>query len=103
MSFTPTQSISAPRACAARKTFRPMRPKPLMPALRAMASILSSVDHSGREVPEPRTLMNLSGLRLGRQPVDVPVDDVDHVVAPLAVDATQVLADDDGAVAAPRA
>jgi hypothetical protein len=31
--------MSAPRACAARKTLRPMRPKPLMPAFKAMSSV----------------------------------------------------------------
>src|SRR5215213_7861435 len=41
-SLTPTQSMSAPRAWAARNTLRPMRPKPLMPAFKAM---------SGRPLP----------------------------------------------------
>ena len=36
MSLTPTQSMSSPRACAARKTLRPMRPKPLIPAFKAI-------------------------------------------------------------------
>jgi hypothetical protein len=34
MSFTPTQSMSAPWAWAALKTFLPMRPKPLIPAFK---------------------------------------------------------------------
>jgi len=33
MSLTPTQSMSAPFACAALNTFLPIRPKPLIPAL----------------------------------------------------------------------
>jgi hypothetical protein len=33
MSLTPTQSMSAPRSLAARKTFLPIRPNPLIPAL----------------------------------------------------------------------
>src|SRR4051794_41166807 len=36
MSLTPTQSMSAPAACAARNTLRPMRPKPLIPAFSAI-------------------------------------------------------------------
>jgi hypothetical protein len=31
--------MSAPRAWAARKTLRPMRPKPLIPAFRAMRQL----------------------------------------------------------------
>src|SRR6478609_7221039 len=38
--LTATNSISAPAAWAARKTLRPMRPKPLMPTFTAMQSSL---------------------------------------------------------------
>src|SRR4051794_1902129 len=38
MSLTPTQSMSAPAACAARKRFLPIRPNPLIPADTAMKS-----------------------------------------------------------------
>src|SRR3954466_10933888 len=38
MSLTPTQSMSAPAAWAARKRFRPMRPNPLIPACTAIGS-----------------------------------------------------------------
>ena len=37
-SLTATNSRSAPAACAARKTLRPIRPKPLMPTFTAMKS-----------------------------------------------------------------
>ncbi len=39
-SFTATNSRSAPDACAARKTLRPMRPKPLIPTFTAMRDCL---------------------------------------------------------------
>src|SRR3954453_20809140 len=38
MSLTPTQSMSAPAACAARKRFLPIRPNPLIPACTAIGS-----------------------------------------------------------------
>src|SRR5215204_3744560 len=37
MSLTATISTSAPDSCAARKTLRPMRPKPLIPTRTGMA------------------------------------------------------------------
>src|SRR3954449_11291034 len=40
MSLTATHSMSAFAACPARKTLRPMRPKPLIPTRTGMLSVL---------------------------------------------------------------
>ena len=52
-SLTPTTSMSAPLASAARKKLRPMRPKPLMPtrmvtATHLLASSRPAVADAGR-------------------------------------------------------
>jgi len=39
VSLTPTHSMSAPASYAARKTFRPMRPKPLIPTRTAIPNL----------------------------------------------------------------
>src|SRR5215218_7716894 len=89
-SFTPTQSISAPRAWAARNTLRPMRPKPLMPAFKAMCrrppdrSVAESIDPSGP---------------VGRL-VDVAVDHLDQEVASRFVCPRQMLGYHDRAMPA---
>src|SRR5215210_430662 len=84
MSLTPTQSMSAPRAWAARNTLRPMRPKPLMPAFKAM---------SGRPFlrvlcGDPESIGPLGpvwGL------VHVPVNHFDQEIAPRLIFPHQVL------------
>src|SRR3954469_20587202 len=98
MSLTPTQSMSAPAACAARNTLRPMRPKPLIPAFSAI-QILSLVGERsdpaagqtrGESIGSLRLAPRLRGgaagwaamreegwpLRLARRLVHVPVDNV---------------------------
>src|SRR3954451_8647460 len=55
-SLTPTKSMSAPAAFAARKRLRPMRPKPLMPTRTAMGCGAPRVDdgaEEARNLPEP--------------------------------------------------
>src|SRR4051794_29949292 len=52
MSLTPTQSMSAPAACAARKRFLPIRPNPLIPAFTAIGSSFRVSPSSGTERTE---------------------------------------------------
>ena len=89
MSLTPTQSMSSPRAWAARNTLRPMRPKPLMPAFKAIR-VLPFVEVGG-------AAESISGPP--RRLVDVAVHDVDQLVAALLVYPGEVLRDHDGAMA----
>src|SRR5256714_12189 len=97
MSLTATQSTSAPRACAARSTFRPMRPKPLMPTFTANPRPF---------LGSPPSLRTLSAgfwapgerLRAPRGLVDVAVDDVDHVVPALCELLRQTVGDHHGTV-----
>src|SRR5262245_22950993 len=96
MSLTPTQSMSAPRACAARNTLRPMRPKPLMPAVKAMSGspflrVLCAGPESIRRLGAVRWLVHVS------------VDDLDHEVASCLVFPRKMLGYDHRAVAAPGA
>src|SRR5215212_1213850 len=110
MSLTPTQSMSAgvvlpeegsprsARACAARNTLRPMRPKPLMPALRAIRDSLSVASRWAAESTGAVTRLGAPG-RL----VDVAVHDVDEHVGASRVVAGQVVGHDHGAVTAARA
>src|SRR5215208_6613816 len=105
MSLTPTHSMSAPLAWAARKTFLPMRPKPLIPTLTAIYVLSSSGGASPRAVAGPPSgaRESISGLPASRAPrrlVDVPVDDVDQVVPAVLVELRQVLCDHHRAVAA---
>src|ERR1044072_5299240 len=94
MSLTPTHSMSAPRACAARKTLRPMRPNPLIPALKAIRTpFLRFVSCGTRNLPVH------AGSGPSRWLFDVPVDDVHEQVATRGVDAGQVLGDPDRAMA----
>src|SRR4051812_10934049 len=95
MSFTPTQSMSAPRAWAARKTLRPMRPKPLIPALKA---IRPSFRSSATGAPESIVAGSRSWPQGGL--LNVPMDHVDQVRLALAVDAGKVLGHHHRAVAA---
>src|SRR5215211_6923921 len=98
MSFTPTHSMSAPRACAARNTLRPMRPKPLMPALRAIRASLSvAVDGAAESTGATPGLGPPRGL------LDIAVDHVDEQVRAAREVTGQVLAHHDRAVAAARA
>src|SRR4051794_13297145 len=85
MSFTPTQSMSAPWAWAALKTFLPIRPKPLIPAFKSW---------SFRRVPGG----GQKYLRPARRLVDVAVHDVDHVAVAIGVHLCQMLGDHDRAV-----
>src|SRR4051794_9661707 len=95
MSLTPTHSMSSPRACAARNTLRPMRPKPLMPALRAIRDSLSVAIWVSRvRLPEPRAPLGAS-----RRLVAVAMDDVAQHVGAGGVVAREVLGHDHRAVA----
>src|SRR5438067_6991820 len=110
MSLTPTQSMSAPASCAALKTFLPIRPKPLIPAV-----VANPVLSWGTRCPLPARKSSLSAglwaacgsraepLRPPRRLVDVAVNDVDHVLAALGVLARQALADHNRAVPPTRA
>src|SRR4051812_546791 len=89
--------MSAPRSWAARKTLRPMRPKPLIPTRTDMTRTLSVSGVRARRLA-PR---GLSGAR-GRA-VHVAVLDLDEVAVVGAEVGGQMLGDDDGAVAAARA
>src|SRR5919107_2504920 len=89
-SFTPTQSMSAPWAWAARNTLRPMRPKPLMPAFKAIPVVPSFAFASGPESIWPSGAV----WRL----VHVPVDHLHHVPALRLVFPREVLGYHDGAV-----
>src|SRR4051794_29424071 len=85
MSFTPTQSMSAPWACAALKTFLPMRPKPLIPAFKSGPFVAVFPGLPGAA--------NLSkgGSSPARRLVHVAVHDVDHVPLAAREDLRQVL------------
>src|SRR5690348_11521617 len=91
MSLTATISTSASDSCAARKTLRPMRPKPLMPTRTGMVwgSSLGRASERRRLPRAPR-----------RHPVDIPVGDFDEVRVVVAEMCGQVLRDDHGAVSA---
>src|SRR5204863_8933440 len=88
--------VSAPRSWAARKTFRPMRPKPLMPALKAIRPSFRSLWRGGT-----LNLSRSSGPQ-GRL-VGVAVHHLDHVFPAPAVDSGQVLGDHHRAVTPARA
>src|SRR5829696_3127351 len=60
MSLTATISTSAPDSCAARKTLRPMRPKPLIPTRTGMAIRNPFLARDGRGGP-PR--LSIAALR----------------------------------------
>src|SRR5215207_7498170 len=95
MSLTAMISTSAPDSCAARKTLRPMRPKPSIPTRTGMAvKDLSLWLGRGRE-----------GYLLGsrRRAVHVAVLHLDEVAPVLAEVGGVVLRDHDRAVAAARA
>src|SRR5690242_16806180 len=91
MSLTATISTSASDSCAARKTLRPMRPKPLMPTRTGMVCG-SSLGRASERRRLPRAP--------GRHPVDIPVGDLDEVRILVAEMCGQVLRDDHGAVPA---
>src|SRR3954452_11915974 len=106
MSLTPTQSISAPCAWAARNTLRPMRPKPLMPAFNAMQCVLSlrsrwakaAARGGGESINGHPPRAGIRGrfrqpLRLARGLAHVAVTHVDEVPAALLVQPRQVLGD----------
>src|SRR3954464_3994731 len=78
MSLTATISTSAPDSCAARKTLRPIRPKPLMPTRTAMSPIPFPV--AKRRVRLP----NAGHSALDRQSIDVAVRDLDEVLRVIA-------------------
>src|SRR3954469_23138438 len=93
MSFTPTQSMSAPWAWAALKTFLPMRPKPLIPAFKC-----------GPFVAALRGRANLSKASgPTRRLIHVAVHHVDHVAVAIGVHLREVLGDHDRAVSPARA
>src|SRR5436190_18867332 len=103
MSLTPTQSMSAPFACAALNTFLPIRPKPLIPALtdirpsfRLSGSPSGSAIYQRGECPPGRCGKRWSGTPRGL--VHVAVHHVDEQVIALAVYVGEVLRDDHGAV-----
>src|SRR5829696_3927523 len=105
MSLTPTQSMSAPLAWAARKTFLPMRPKPLMPTLTAIYVLSSSGGASpgAVAVPPSGARESISGVPASGAAgwlVHVPVDHVNQVVPAVLVDPREVLCDHHRAVAA---
>src|SRR5690242_8597364 len=91
MSLTATISTSASDSWAARKTLRPMRPKPLMPTRTGMVCG-SSLDRASERRRLPRAP--------GRHPVDIPVGDLDEVRIVVAEMCGQVLRNDHGAVPA---
>src|SRR3712207_862074 len=96
--------MSAPCAWAARKTLRPMRPKPLIPTRTGIVSTLSGATFarsSGRGAPGGGGRGYRSLPR--RRPLDVAVLDVDDVALVAPVAAREVLGDGDGAVPAARA
>src|SRR3954453_5183601 len=96
-SLTPTHSMSALRSWAARKTLRPMRPKPLIP--------------TRTDMRQPLSLSGVRALRLpahGRsgpcgRAVHVAVLDLDEVPVVGAEVGREVLRDHHGTVAAARA
>src|SRR3954454_21008674 len=90
-SLTPTHSMSALRSCAARKTLRPMRPKPLMPTRTDMTW--------NPPISLPRAVRLAGGLRARRRPIDVPVLDLDEVAIVGTEMRREVLGDRDRAVA----
>src|SRR5215218_4238846 len=97
MSLTATISTSAPDSCAARKTLRPMRPKPLIPTRTGMAMN----PFPGRRTDgEGRERVSL-GARRG--PVDIAVLDVDDVALVAVHVRREVLRDAHGPVPAARA
>src|SRR5258708_7061382 len=68
MSLTPTQSMSAPAAWAARKRFLPIRPNPLIPADTAIGSSFrvvpfSNASLSGWKISGPSLKPCVSGVR----------------------------------------
>src|SRR5688500_18499098 len=88
MELTPTQSMSAPLACAGRKTLRPLCPRPWMPACKAIRLLPGPWSGAGESIASwaPRRF------------VDVAVDDVDQDVPARGVEARQLLGDHHGAV-----
>src|SRR5918992_3593243 len=108
MSWTATISMSASDSCAARKTLRPIRPNPLIPTRTGISSPfwISYAAYS----PSQARVSALDRKRAGRlpgpaqrQPVDVPVLDLDEVLVAVAERRGQVLGDGHRAVAAARA
>src|SRR5919199_1709429 len=90
MSLTATISMSASDSCAARKTLRPMRPKPLIPT------------RTGMPVPFVVSAWSAAPSLPGaaqRQPVDVAVLDLHHELVAVAEVRGQVLGDHHRAVA----
>src|SRR5215203_3653255 len=71
MSLTATISTSAPDSCAARKTLRPMRPKPLIPTRTGMAGepFPLAEDRPGRLEGEARLSPDTDVRHGGRSPV----------------------------------
>src|SRR5215213_2239326 len=90
-SLTPTHSMSALRSCAARKTLRPMRPKPLIPTRTDMPEPLDRLMYRASRLA--------GGLRPRRGAVDVAVLDLDEVAIVGAEVRGQVLRDHDRPVA----
>src|SRR5215471_2178189 len=84
MSLIPTHSMSAPRSYAARKTLRPIRPKPLIPTRTDIRLILPL-----RSLGQKRTPADFSAavLRLPQRPR--PASATDHL-NPKAVGVTQI-------------
>src|SRR5215204_124342 len=72
MSLTATISTSAPDSCAARKTLRPMRPKPLIPTRTGMAGepFPLAEDRPGRLEGEARLSPDTDVRHGGRSPVE---------------------------------
>src|SRR3954468_13864592 len=107
MSLTATISTSASDSCAARKTLRPIRPKPLMPTRTAMTEPFPEVE---RRASGYRTHPGRRGRRTGgrthrdsalqRQPVHVPVRDLDEQPGAFAEEGGQGLGDGRRAVPA---
>src|SRR4051794_7305573 len=108
MSLTATISTSASDSWAARKTLRPMRPKPLMPTRTAMEGPFPEVERR-RRVRLPKTARQLLAAtpapdpnapsRPAGQPVDVAMRALDEVLVAIAERGGGVLGDRDGAVA----
>src|SRR4029079_11881164 len=107
MSFTATISMSASDSCAARNTLRPMRPKPLIPTRTDMKRSLSNVAiRCGAGQAIYRRISGAGWARVRssaaahRNPVDIPVLDLDEVLAAAPERRRQVLGDRDRAVPA---
>src|SRR5258708_24363867 len=102
MSLTATISTSASDSCAAGKTLRRMRPKPLMPTRTAMTGTLSEVrERRPVRLPNARRRRRPRArkwrLTAERQAVHVAVRDFDEVLLAVAEHAREVLGDRDRA------